>query len=124
MISMSFGFPSRDLDGYDELERAIEQAYSRHVLLFAAASNSGGQLGRAYPARDIHVGNVHSTDTHGNCLRFSPTAAPEEANAATVGETVESSWPAHLCHGEEEENYCTTKSGQMDSSSFDKFLSR
>ena len=116
VISMSFGFPTRAIDGYDELEQAIKHAYYHDVLLFAAASNSGGQLGRAYPAREANVVCVHSTDAHGNRSRFSPTAVPEDINLATVGEAVESAWPVHLCcrdeHGEAE------RGGQDDEGAF------
>ncbi|OIW32350.1 pfs domain-containing protein [Coniochaeta ligniaria NRRL 30616] len=119
VISMSFGFPTRAVDGYDELEHAIKHAHYHDVLLFAAASNSGGQLGRAYPAREANVVCVHSTDAHGNRSRFSPTATPEDVNLATVGEAVESAWPVHLCCGDEqaapeegeEGAYCRAKSG-------------
>ncbi|KAI0101217.1 pfs domain-containing protein [Daldinia grandis] len=97
IISMSFGFPTCDIDGYDELELAIMNAYSKHVLLFAAASNSGGQRGRAYPARDQNVICINSTDANGNRSGFSPTAVPDDINLATVGEAVESAWPVHLC---------------------------
>ncbi|KAJ5185902.1 Peptidase S8/S53 subtilisin/kexin/sedolisin [Penicillium cf. griseofulvum] len=96
-ISMSFGFPSRDIDGYDELESAIQRAYAANVLLFAAASNSGANLDRAFPARDENVICIHSTDSNGNRSPFSPTALADTLNLATVGEDVESSWPKHLC---------------------------
>lgn len=111
VISISFGFPTRAIDGYYELEHAIKHAHYRDVLLFAAASNNGGQLGRAYPAREPNVVCVHSTDVHGNRSPFSPTAAPEDVNLATVGEAVESAWPVHLCCGDEHAAYYTAKSG-------------
>lgn len=119
IISMSFGFPTCKIDGYEELEHAIKHAYYRDVLLFAAASNSGGQLGRAYPAREANVICVHSTDARGNRSPFSPTAVPQDVNLATVGEGVSSAWPIHLCSGDEraeaEEGedgmYSTVKSG-------------
>lgn len=97
IISMSFGWPSSDFDGYDILESAIHRAYGKKVLLFAAASNSGGLLGRAYPASSSQVICVHSTDTLGNASAFSPTAQPFTLNFATVGESVESAWPMLLC---------------------------
>ncbi|KAI0379221.1 pfs domain-containing protein [Hypomontagnella monticulosa] len=97
IISMSFGFPTCEVNGFNELERAIMNAYSKHVLLFAAASNSGGQRGRAYPARDPNVICINSTDTNGNRSGFSPTAVLDDINLATVGEAVESAWPVHLC---------------------------
>lgn len=119
IISMSFGFPTRAIEGYNELELAIKHAYYRDVLLFAAASNSGGQLGRAYPAREANVICVHSTDARGNRSPFSPTALPQDVNLATVGEAVTAAWPMHLCGsddhseaGEEDDGiYSTVKSG-------------
>ncbi|KAJ6088426.1 subtilisin [Penicillium sp. IBT 16267x] len=97
IISMSFGFRSRDVEGYEELERAIHNAYSNHVLLFAAASNSGANLDRAYPARDENVICINSTDANGNRSPFSPTALADALNLATVGEAVESAWPMRYC---------------------------
>ncbi|QGA21462.1 hypothetical protein EYB26_009173 [Talaromyces marneffei] len=99
IISMSFGFPTREIKDYDKLEGAIHKAYSNHTLLFAAASNSGANLDRAYPARDENVICIHSTDANGNRSKFSPTALADALNLATVGEAVESSWPLRLCEG-------------------------
>lgn len=97
IISLSFGWPSTDFEGYDELEDAIDKAYSKKILMFAAASNSGGRLGRAYPASSSQVICVHSTDTLGTPSGFSPTAEPDNLNFATVGESIESAWPMLLC---------------------------
>ncbi|KAF4960853.1 hypothetical protein FGADI_686 [Fusarium gaditjirri] len=107
IISMSFGWPSSDFDGYEALEAAIDKAYSKKVLMFAAAANSGGRLARAYPASSPHVICVHSTDALGNASSFSPTADPNSINIATVGECVESAWPTFLC---ESSNYDCVKS--------------
>ncbi|KAM0085343.1 hypothetical protein ACKRZS_002369 [Fusarium odoratissimum] len=96
IISMSFGWPSPDMVGHDALEDAIDHAYSKKVLMFATASNSGARLGRAYPASNPHVICVHSTDTNGEASGFSPTAEPNSINLATVGESVESAWPTLL----------------------------
>lgn len=109
---MSFGWPSSDFDGYDVLESAIHRAYGKKVLLFAAASNSGGRLGRAYPASSSQVICVHSTDTLGNASAFSPTAQPFTLNFATVGESVESAWPILLCNDKSTpQNYVKSRSG-------------
>ncbi|CEI41732.1 unnamed protein product [Fusarium venenatum] len=107
IISMSFGWPSSDFDGYEALEAAIDKAYSKKVLMFAAAANSGGRLSRAYPASSPHVICVHSTDALGNASDFSPTADPNSINIATVGECVESAWPSFLC---DSSNYDCVKS--------------
>lgn len=108
---MSFGFPSRAIDGYAELETALLNAYNHRVLLFAAASNSGGRLGRAFPARDPNVIAVHAVDANGNRSDFSPTASAESVNLATVGEGVESAWPVHLCDEEKNPALVSVRSG-------------
>jgi hypothetical protein len=94
------GFPQK-VSGYDELEFAIKRAHLADVLIFAAASNGGGNKDRAYPARDKHVFCIHATDAWGNRSRFSPTAERNTYNFATVGEAVESFWPKHLCNPDE-----------------------
>jgi hypothetical protein len=108
---MSFGFPTCAIDGYADLERAIGNAYSKNVLLFAAASNSGANLNRAYPARDQNVICIHSTDANGNRSRFSPTALANDTNLATIGEAVESAWPVHLCDEITNPTFVKYKSG-------------
>ncbi|CAH0058638.1 unnamed protein product [Clonostachys solani] len=111
IISMSFGYPTNQMEGYEQLERAILYAYSRGVLLFAAASNSGANLDRAYPARDPHVICVHSTDSNGNRSKFSPTPLARESNLATIGEAIESAWPVKLCNTETNSRCVQWKSG-------------
>ncbi|UKZ74547.1 hypothetical protein TrVFT333_002217 [Trichoderma virens FT-333] len=98
IISLSFGWPSTEFEGYDDLEDAIDRAYGKKILIFAAASNSGARLGRAYPASSSQVICVHSTNTSGTPSDFSPTAEPNNLNFATVGESIESAWPMLLCH--------------------------
>ncbi|KAK7423676.1 hypothetical protein QQX98_000866 [Neonectria punicea] len=111
VISMSFGYPTNQIDGYGNLEKAILYAHSQGVLLFAAASNSGANLDRAYPARDRHVICVHSTDSDGNRSKFSPTALAHGPNIATMGEAVQSSWPVSLCDTRTNPNCVQHKSG-------------
>ena len=111
IISMSFGYPTNQIDGYGELEDALLHAHSRDVLVFAAASNSGANLDRAYPARDPHVICVHSTDSDGNRSKFSPTALTRDANIATVGEAVQSAWPVALCDRDANPDCVQCKSG-------------
>lgn len=108
---MSFGFPTCAVEGYAQLESALRNAYANNVLLFAAASNNGGKLGRSFPARDHSVIAIHSTDTNGNRSSFSPTAVSHDVNLATVGEAVESAWPVHLCDEEENPMFIKNRSG-------------
>ncbi|KAH8586929.1 hypothetical protein B0O99DRAFT_527736 [Bisporella sp. PMI_857] len=111
IISMSFGWPSSNFEGYDALEAAIGKAYSKKVLMFAAAANSGGRLGRAYPASSSEVICVHSTDTYGGASNFSPTAEPNSINIATVGEWVQSAWPMLLCGDKSNPKCVESRSG-------------
>ncbi|KAI0553245.1 pfs domain-containing protein [Xylaria curta] len=112
IISMSFGFPTCDIEDYIELEHALANAYANKVLLFAAASNDGGRLGRSFPAREPTVIAVHATDAYGNRSSFSPTATDDDISIATIGEAVESTWPVHLCEEETtDQNYVKYKSG-------------
>ncbi|KAK3952207.1 hypothetical protein QBC32DRAFT_213198 [Pseudoneurospora amorphoporcata] len=111
IISMSFGYPTNQVAGYEDLEAALLHAHSKSVLMFAAASNSGANQDRAYPARDRHVICVHSTDANGNRSRFNPTALVRYDNIATVGEAIQSAWPAALCDMKVNPEYIQTKSG-------------
>lgn len=92
---MSFGFPRR-VSSYDDLEQAIRDAEHANILIFAAASNAGGNRKRAYPARDDKVICVHSCDGRGNPSDFSPTSVQNQDNFSTLGEAVRSSWPARF----------------------------
>ena len=107
---MSFGFPDRNIEGYASLEEAIQNPHHSHVLLFAAASNHGANLHRAYPARHEEVICIHSTDANGNRSDFSPTAKDGD-NFATIGEAVESAYPSSLRSPGMGETYAIYKSG-------------
>lgn len=108
---MSFGYPSKQIEGYSHLEDAILYAHSKNVLMFAAASNSGANLDRAYPARDPHVICVHATDSDGNRSKFSPTALHHDLNLATIGESIQSAWPVRLCDAITNSDCLQCKSG-------------
>jgi subtilisin family serine protease len=110
MISMSFGYPSREVNGYGLLERSIKHAINQNVLLFAAASNNGANTKRAYPARHADIICVHSTNANGTPSDFNPTPLAGD-NFATVGEAVESAWPVHLCDQEKNDLSVASKSG-------------
>lgn len=109
MISMSFGFTTRDL-GYHLVEAALQYANSKNVLLFAAASNSGANQRRTFPARHDYVICVHSTAADGVPSRFN-TPREDSNNFATIGEAVESSWPTHLCDKKVNKDCIEWKSG-------------
>lgn len=107
---MSFGFTTRDIPDYNLVEDALEDANSKNVLLFAAASNSGANQKRTFPARHDYVICVHSTAADGVPSRFNPPRGYSN-NFATIGEAVESSWPTHLCDKELNETCIAWKSG-------------
>jgi hypothetical protein len=58
---MSFGLSKWDSQVADAIERA-----SKSTILFAAASNYGGNGGRSFPATDSRVICVHASDGKGN----------------------------------------------------------
>jgi subtilisin family serine protease len=104
MLSLSFGFASREHRDYDLFERALEHAHSRGKLVFAAASNSGANHRRAYPARHAHVICVHATGGNVQPAAFNPPPDSDDDgggggdNFATVGQAVECAWPRALCN--------------------------
>ncbi|UKZ79327.1 hypothetical protein TrVFT333_007077 [Trichoderma virens FT-333] len=89
VISMSFGIRE-----YNEpMKTAISNALHSQTLLFAAASNDGANLGRAFPAKYPSVFCIHSTDGNGNPSTFNPTADDKDVNFSLLGEHVSSHWP-------------------------------
>ncbi|KAL7914162.1 hypothetical protein GGI35DRAFT_236740 [Trichoderma velutinum] len=89
IISMSFGIRE-----YNEpMKMAISNALHSQTLLFAAASNDGANLGRAFPAKYPSVFCIHSTDGNGNPSAFNPTADDKDVNFSLLGENVSSHWP-------------------------------
>ncbi|KAJ4281972.1 hypothetical protein NW764_004656 [Fusarium oxysporum] len=92
IITMSFGIRE-----YDEtMSTAISNALNHRTLLFAAASNDGGNRGRAFPAQYPSVFCIYSTDGNGNPSKFNPTASETDVNFSLLGENVSSHWPAGL----------------------------
>jgi hypothetical protein len=88
---MSFGFPTRD----NAIQDAIKYAFYRDVIMFAAASNGGGNGDIAYPANQHSmVICINSMDGLGTLSGFSPNRNPLTENFATLGEVVESAWPS------------------------------
>ncbi|CZR58461.1 uncharacterized protein PAC_08353 [Phialocephala subalpina] len=88
IITMSFGLDIRP----GAVTKAIKAAIDRGKLVFAAASNSGGNLPRAYPASLTGVICVHATDGMGNQASFNPSRERGNDNFATLGNGIESRW--------------------------------
>lgn len=89
---MPFGFTFRSA----KLSNAIAKAYSKKVIMFAAASNGSGTRGQAFPASHDWVFSVHSTDGIGNVSSFSPDEKEPMHGFALPGESIESSWPGQI----------------------------
>lgn len=90
IISMSFGIR----EYHEPMSTAISNGLNKRTLLFAAASNDGANLGRAFPAQYPSVFCIHSTDGNGNPSNFNPTASETDVNFSLLGERVSSYWPA------------------------------
>jgi hypothetical protein len=91
IISLSFGFPRR----FRRIHQEIEDAMHRGKVVFAAASNDGGNTARIYPANQEGVICVHSMDGLSNASLFNPTALDNTDNFCVVGEHIEAAWPSH-----------------------------
>jgi hypothetical protein len=90
---MSFGL-ERDHDGMTE---AILKAHSKNIIMFAAASNNGGNQDVTYPARRAEVICIYSTDGKGNSSDCNPTQLQSSGyHFATLGAAVKSAWPKYL----------------------------
>ncbi|KAF2106155.1 hypothetical protein BDV96DRAFT_339008 [Lophiotrema nucula] len=94
MISMSLGLDFIDAD----INKAIQAAFNANICFFAAASNSGGNQGRAWPAnRTQGVVCIHASDGFGNDGLINPTPAPRGDNFTTLGICIPSTWQGHKC---------------------------
>lgn len=85
---MSFGFPR----AVPEISDALAHAYSHHVLMFAAASNCGGNDEPSWPSRHENVMRIHAATGDSNKWHKSPTASPDKSNFAFLGSSVEARW--------------------------------
>ncbi|KAI9660900.1 MAG: hypothetical protein M1821_009227 [Bathelium mastoideum] len=92
IITMSFGCNNR----VDNIHEAIVDACNNNVLIFVAASNSGGNDRIMWPARMDRVIRIHATDGNGNGTRFTPNAMANDNNFAVLGSGVNGSWPESL----------------------------
>ncbi|KAK4167718.1 hypothetical protein QBC43DRAFT_203038 [Cladorrhinum sp. PSN259] len=91
MISMSFGY--RNPGASDQIKKEIERCLNDGIIVFASASNDGGNGSRTYPAKYDRVLCVHSATGQGERSGFNPTPESGESNYAVLGECINSSWP-------------------------------
>ncbi|KAM3426382.1 hypothetical protein NHJ13734_009487 [Beauveria thailandica] len=99
IISISFGFPYF-IRHLDPIRRAILRANAADVLIFAAASNKGGNQRVTFPASMDEVISVGSTDGNGVKSPFTPNLQHGK-RLCTLGERIESSWPPGLLKADE-----------------------
>lgn len=90
IVIMSFGYHVRGL--YRLFEEALSRARKfwpkKDVLLFAAASNEGGNSPRTYPARFDNVFCINSCDGNGDGSGFNPTPVEKEDNYCILGQDI------------------------------------
>lgn len=86
IINMSFGFKKASLN----LEKALERARSRRVLVFAAMANEGMYEGAAWPAREsTDAIGIHSCKKYGKTSsEFTPMPVADNKNFMVVGEDI------------------------------------
>jgi hypothetical protein len=100
IISISFGFP-HVIGQLEPIRRSTLNANAADVLIFAAASNEGGNEPIAFPACMDEVICIGSTDGRGNMSSFTPNPTHGKLLCA-VGECIESSWPPALLSDDED----------------------
>ncbi|KAH6997701.1 peptidase S8/S53 domain-containing protein [Ilyonectria sp. MPI-CAGE-AT-0026] len=88
IISMSFGFENQN----KAIDDAIERAFKADKLMFAAASNEGGNKGRSRPGRNPNVICIHACDGKGNKGDMSPNPMKKKDNFTALGVAVKSRW--------------------------------
>ncbi|UKZ92453.1 uncharacterized protein TrAFT101_007408 [Trichoderma asperellum] len=89
IISMSFGYESKK----QAIEDAIERASKAGILMFAAASNEGGnRRDRSRPGRNPEVICIHACDGKGNRGDMNPNPQRNEYNFTALGVAVKSYW--------------------------------
>jgi hypothetical protein len=88
IITISFGFRTQ----INIIDQAIKYAFSKDAIMFAAASNNGGNEDVAFPAlaHKMVIG-INSTNAWGDKSSFTPNNIPRSENFSILGEAVESS---------------------------------
>lgn len=92
IINMSFGSTTINQD----IEMAIQKARDTKpnpTIMFAAASNSGLNIHRTFPASDMNVIGIHSLDGYGNDNGgLNPPILTHRDNFGTLGLGIEMLW--------------------------------
>ncbi|RWA11934.1 hypothetical protein EKO27_g3171 [Xylaria grammica] len=91
VITLSFGFDT--VRSPDTMGDEIRQCLHEGIMVFASASNDGGEGSRTYPAKYPGVICAHSTTWRGSKAERNP-GLEEGRNFSFVGEHVRPIWPA------------------------------
>ncbi|RFU75778.1 hypothetical protein TARUN_6537 [Trichoderma arundinaceum] len=95
IISMSFGFESKN----SAIDDAIDRAFKADKLMFAAASNEGGnKRKRCRPGRDSRVICIHACDGKGNKGDMNPSPEKKKDNFTALGVAVKSQWKRQVVY--------------------------
>jgi hypothetical protein len=91
IISMSFSISKLDRDAIDAIDAINKKlkAIKDTVLFFAAASNSGENEGRTYPAKRPEVFAIHAAHGGGTAWADNPDPLLQDWNFTTLGMHVE-----------------------------------
>ncbi|ETS84479.1 hypothetical protein PFICI_02504 [Pestalotiopsis fici W106-1] len=105
MINMSFGFDSvrsPDIIG-DEVRQCIHEG----IMVFASASNDGGEGLRTYPAKYPGVVCAHSATWRGSKAERNPGLEKDLRNFSFVGEHVRPVWSAKMSKDDDRMKYAS-----------------
>ncbi|KAI1110422.1 peptidase S8/S53 domain-containing protein [Nemania sp. NC0429] len=102
MITLSFGFDS--VRSPDTMGDEIRQYLHDGIMVFASASNDGGEGSRTYPAKYSGVICAHSATWRGSKAERNP-GLEEGHNFSFVGEHVRPIWPAKNSRDESRMKY-------------------
>ncbi|UKZ62537.1 uncharacterized protein TrAtP1_003782 [Trichoderma atroviride] len=95
IISMSFGFEKKN----QAIEAAIGRASQADILMFAAASNEGGnKKTRSRPGLSQKVICIHACDGKGNKGAMNPNPERDKYNFSALGVAVPSIWKKKLVY--------------------------
>jgi hypothetical protein len=91
---MSFGINTSAIPeaGLRRVKDAVDRAAAAGKIMLAAASNCGGNGGRAYPARDPNVICIHASDGTGNDGGINPPAEEHPDYFSTLGVAIRCYW--------------------------------
>ncbi|RKK27086.1 hypothetical protein BFJ66_g15799 [Fusarium oxysporum f. sp. cepae] len=91
IINLSFGLGQ--LCPSPRLKEVLDKLVLNRKLIFAAASNSGGNRSRPWPANHSGVFCIHATNERAvPNLNMNPIAKSSTDNFATLGENIQSYW--------------------------------